>query len=199
MPFRFQRLRCRWFPLPTRPAKTTGANEATYPWVRATALIVWRTTRWVSAAAIPTPCGTDSSSCPVEYSGWNCITPGALLLEGADQRGRERLDVRERDRAVGGAGVGRRRVRLVGARRRAMAEEELDLVPAAELEPVAGEALEHPAGERPGTSRVGLTLLIELVHRRERPSGARGERDGSAPGPASAACRPPVRRCAARR
>ena len=61
--------------MPTRPAKTTGANEATYPWVRATALIVWRTTRWVSAAAIPTPCGTDSSSCPVEYSGWNCITP----------------------------------------------------------------------------------------------------------------------------
>ena len=60
-----------------------------------------------------------------------------------------------------------------------MAEEELDLIPAAELEPVAGEALEHRPGERAGAAGVGLALLVELVHGRERPSGARGERDGS--------------------
>ena len=74
-PRRFQRLRCRCAPLPTSPGNTTGANEAARPWFRATARIVCRTTRFVSATAIPVPCGTDSSSCPVEYSGWNCITP----------------------------------------------------------------------------------------------------------------------------
>ena len=43
---------------------------------------------------------------------------------------------------------------------------------------MAGEALEHPTGERARTAGVRLALLIELVHGRDRPSGARGERDG---------------------
>ena len=103
---------------------------------------------------------------------------GALLLEGADQIRRERLDVRERDRAVGGAavcaGVGSA---SSGPGVAAMAEEELDLVAAAELEPVARETLEHPARERARAAGVRLALLVELVHGRERPSGAGGERD----------------------
>ncbi len=41
-PRRFHRLRCRWSPLPTRPANTTGANETAIPCARATARIVWR-------------------------------------------------------------------------------------------------------------------------------------------------------------
>ncbi len=102
---------------------------------------------------------------------------GALLLEGPDQRGRERLDVGERDRAVRGPRVGRRRVRLVRTRCGAMAQEELDLVAAAKLETVAGEALEHPTGERAGAARVRLALLVELIDRCESPSRARGEPD----------------------
>ena len=61
--------------MPTRPANTTGANETASPFDRATARIVWRATRLVSASAIPVRCGTEISNCPVEYSGWNCITP----------------------------------------------------------------------------------------------------------------------------
>ena len=41
--------------------------------------------RLVSASAIPARCGTDSSNWPVEYSGWNCITPVPCVLERPDQ------------------------------------------------------------------------------------------------------------------
>ena len=105
---------------------------------------------------------------------------GALLLEGPDQRGRERLDVGERDRAVGGPRVGRRRVRLVRTRCGAMAEEELDLVAAAELEPVAARVARASsartcAGSRgrarpPG--RAGRRVRAPIPgSRRARPSG----------------------------
>jgi hypothetical protein len=79
----------------------------------------------------------------------------SLLLEGADQRGRERLDLDERDRAVGrprvcGLGI------LLACSPGAMPEEELHLVGAAQLELEAREPLEHalanvrahPAGAR---------------------------------------------------
>ena len=101
----------------------------------------------------------------------------SLRLEGADQGCRERFDVRERDRSVCGPRVRRRRICLVRSRRGAMPEEELDLEPPAELQTVAGEPVEHRPGERARAARVRLALLVELVHRRERPSRARGEPD----------------------
>jgi hypothetical protein len=61
--------------LPTRPANTTGANETAIPRALATARTVWRAMRLVSESAIPARCGNESSNWPVEYSGWNCITP----------------------------------------------------------------------------------------------------------------------------
>ena len=100
----------------------------------------------------------------------------ALLLERADQVERERFDVAQGDRAVGGAAVRGRRVVLLGAERPARAEEELHLVAAAELDAVIGQAVEHPPGERPRAARIRLALLVELIDRRERPAGARRER-----------------------
>ena len=98
-----------------------------------------------------------------------------LLLEGADQRRRERLDLDERDRAVRGPRVCGLGLRLAGSPG-AMPEEELHLVGSAQLEPEASEPLEHAPRERPGAPRIGLALLIQLVDRRERPAGARSQR-----------------------
>ena len=63
----------------------------------------------------PDPVGDGDLELSARVLGVELHYAGALLLERADQVGRERLDVGERDRAVGGAAVRRRWVVVLGA------------------------------------------------------------------------------------
>jgi hypothetical protein len=102
---------------------------------------------------------------------------GPLPLERADRVGRERLLIGEHGGAVSGTDVGGDRLRLVGlARRDAVAEEELELVRAPELEPVARQAFEHAPRERASARRPRLPLLVALVDGCQRPPGRGGQR-----------------------
>ena len=178
-PRRFHRLKCRWSPFPTRPANTTGANETASPFDRATARIVWRATRLVSASAIAGPVRHGDLELTGGVLRMELHHAGPLRLERADQLGRERLLIGQDRRAVAGTGVRRDGVGLVGlARGGPPAEEELELVRASELEPVTGQALQHPPSEGAPARRPRVPLLVPLVDGRERPPGRGGQRHG---------------------
>ena len=107
---------------------------------------------------------------------------GPLRLERADQRRRERLQVGEHGRAVPGPVV-----RGAGSGSassdpdpRAPAQEELELVRAAQLDPVPREPLEHASARTSGRTPARARPPGPADRPGRAPTRARGERDGAA-------------------
>ena len=118
---------------------------------------------------------------------------GPLGLERPDQVTREGLVVGEHGCAVPGPLVRRDRIRLVGfAGPRPPPEEELELVGAAQLQPLVLQPVQHPARERPAARRPRVALLVPLVDRRHRPArrARQGDRRGGIGDQARVARRP---------